>query len=700
MIKSVLPLLAIFLSIFSQAQISYPSTKKDSHADNYHGTIVQDPYRWLENDTSAETKAWVTDQNRVTNEYLEAIPFREKLRNRISQLYNYPRYSAPFRRGEYFYYFKNNGLQNQSVLYRQKGLNGKEETVIDPNTLSAEGTTQLADFTLSKNGRYAAWGISRAGSDWQTFYVKDMTTMKDLADSLNWVKVSDIAWQGNGFYYSRYPAPEAGKELSSKNENHQVWYHKVGTSQKSDKLIYQDSINLQRFHTVYTDEEEKYLFLSISDKGKGFRGNALYFMKLDGSSKTFTPFIKDVGQYLYGVVGLTKDNKFLLETNDHAKNKKIVLADPRQHLADHWKIIIPEKSEPLESADMAGGRIFTRYLKDVTSRVFIYDANGKKLNEVNLPGLGSASGFEGSKDDKFVFYAFTSFNFPTTVYRYDIATGKSTVFRKPGISFNPDDYITTQEFYKSKDGTSVPMFIVHKKGITKNSNNPTILYGYGGFNITISPSFSTTLIPFLEEGGIFAVASLRGGSEYGEKWHEAGMLEKKQTVFDDFIAAAEYLITSGYTSNNKLAIRGGSNGGLLVGAVANQRPDLFKVAVPEVGVMDMLRFHKFTIGWNWIAEYGSSDNAKDFQYLYAYSPLHNIKSGANYPATMVVTADHDDRVVPAHSFKYVATLQAKYKGSNPVLIRIDTNSGHGSSSIKKNIDLATDIYSFILFNLQ
>lgn len=700
MLKSVLPLLTLALTTFAQAQISYPETKRESQSDNYHGTIVEDPYRWLENDTSAETKAWVIEQNNVTNKYLDAIPSREKLRKRMSDLYNYARYSTPFRKGDYFYYYKNNGLQNQSVLYRQKGLDGNEETVIDPNTLSKEGTTQLAEFALSKNGKYAAWGISRAGSDWQTFYVKDMTHMKDLQDSLNWVKVSDIAWDKNGFYYSRYPEPGAGKELSSKNENHQVWYHAVGTNQDKDRLIYEDTLNPQRFHTVYADEDEQFLFLTISDRGKGLRGNALYFMDMRSSNKTFKPLVKDVGEYLYGFVGIGNDGKFLIETNHEAKNKKIVLVDPASPGADNWKEIIPEKPEPLESADMAGGKIFTRYLKDVASRVYVYNTDGKKTGEIKLPGLGTASGFKGQKDDKFVFYAFTSFNFPTTIYRYDIATGKSTFFRKPEVLFNSEDYTTTQQFYKSKDGTRIPMFLVHKKGIVKNSNNPTLLYGYGGFNITIPPTFITTLIPFLEEGGIYAVASLRGGSEYGEKWHEAGMLEKKQNVFDDFIAAAEYLIKSKYTSSSKLAIRGGSNGGLLVGAVMNQRPDLFKVAIPEVGVMDMLRFQKFTIGWNWISEYGSSDKEQDFKYLYAYSPLHNIKGGLNYPATLIVTADHDDRVVPAHSFKYAATMQANYKGTNPVLIRIETNSGHGSSSIKKNIDLAADIYSFILFNLK
>lgn len=697
MIKYVCFLILTVLTLSVNAQLSYPSTKKISHTDDYHGTSVEDPYRWLENDTSQETKEWVIAENKVTAAFLQQIPFREKMKNRIAELYNYPRYSAPFRRGEYFYFFKNDGLQNQAVLYRQKGLNGKAELVIDPNTLSKDGTTQLADFVLSKDGKYAAWGISRGGSDWQTFYIKDMTTMKDLPDSLNWVKVSEIGWQKNGFYYSRYPTPETGKELSSKNENHQVWYHTVGTSQAADRLVYEDPANLQRFHSVYTDEDERYAFLTISDRGKGFLGNALYYMDSKADAR-FKPIVKEVGKFTYGIVDVTPDNKFLIETNDNADNKKVILIDPA-NIEGEWKTIIAEKPEQLQSANTAGGKLFVRYMKDVTSKVFVYSMTGKLLGEAALPGPGNATGFSGLKDDKFVFYTFTSFNFPPTVYRYDIATGKSSVFRKPEILFNPEDYITTQKFYTSKDGTKVPMFIVHKKGLALNSENPTILYGYGGFNIALAPSFNTSLIAFLEQGGVYALANLRGGSEYGEKWHKAGMLEKKQNVFDDFISAAQYLIANKYTSSKKLAVRGGSNGGLLVGAVINQRPDLFKVAIPEVGVMDMLRFHKFTIGWNWIAEYGSSERENDFKFLYAYSPIHNIKEGVNYPATMIVTADHDDRVVPAHSFKYAATLQEKYKGKNPVLIRIDTNSGHGASNVMKNIELAADIYSFTLYNM-
>jgi prolyl oligopeptidase len=700
MIKYTLTLLILTMSCISKAQLSYPATKKVSQSDNYHGTTVADPYRWLEDDKSAETKEWVTAENKITSAYLSAIPIREKIKKRIGELYNYERYNVPFRNNQYLYYFKNNGLQNQSVLYRQKGLDGKQELVIDPNSLSPDGTTKLAEFSLSKDGKYAVWGISKGGSDWQTFYVRDMTTMKDLTDSIEWIKFSDVSWVGKGFYYSRYPDPGNASELSSKNENHQVWYHAIGTSQAEDKLIYEDRANLQRFHTTKTDENEKYLFLKVDDRGKGFDGNALFYTDITSADKKFQPIVKEVGNYSYEIIEVTPDNKFLVITNHDAPNKKLMLIDPVKPGMENWKTLIPEQKETLVKVEFAGGKLFAVYLKDVTTKVIIYNLDGKKTGEVNLPGPGTADGFNGLKDSKYVFYAFTSFTFPTNIYRYDIATGKSILFKKPNVSFNSEDYITKQEFYPSKDGTKIPMFITYKKGLTLNGKNPTLLYAYGGFNVILSPGFSPSVIPFLEQGGVYAFANLRGGGEYGEKWHEAGMFGKKQNVFDDFIAAAEYLISKKYTSSDKLAIRGGSNGGTLIGAVINQRPELFKVAIPEVGVMDMLRFQKFTIGWNWIAEYGSSEKADDFKFLYAYSPLHNIKPGLNYPATLVVTADHDDRVVPAHSFKYAATLQEMYKGKNPVLIRIDTNSGHGASNVKKNIELAADIFSFILFNLN
>ncbi len=691
-------LMLLFLLPFNlSAQLQYPSTKKTDQVDDYNGTRVTDPYRWLENDTSAETKAWVAEENKVTFGYLSQIPFRKEWQKRIEEVYNYPKYSAPFRNGENYFFYKNDGLQNQSVLYMQKGLDGKAEVVIDPNKLSTDGTTSLSTFAVSKNGNYAGYGLSKGGSDWQTYYVRDMKTGKDLSDELKWVKVSNIAWQGDGFYYSKYPTPEKGKELSTKNENHQVYYHKVGTSQEQDQLIYEDKSNPQRFHIPLTSEDEKYALLIISDRGKGFQGNALWYIDKPGGQ--LKPLIKDVSEYSYNFVDNIGD-KFLIRTNKGAKNYRLVLIDPKDPSESNWKEFVPEKSEPMQGVGTAGGRVFVNYLKDVSSRIQVYDENGKLEREVKLPGLGTAGGFGGWRDDKFIFFTFNSFNYPPTIFRYEINSGKTTVFRQPNIAaFNPSDYETKQVFYPSKDGTKVPMFIVHKKGIKLNGSNPTILYGYGGFNISSLPGFNATLLPWLEQGGVYALANLRGGAEYGEKWHEAGMRMNKQNVFDDFIAAGEYLVKNKYTSKDYLAIRGGSNGGLLVGAVMNQRPDLFKVAIPQVGVMDMLRFHKFTIGWNWIAEYGSSENADDFKNLYAYSPLHNIKPGVNYPATLITTADHDDRVVPAHSFKYAATLQEMYKGNNPVLIRIETNSGHGASNVTKNIEVLSDIYSFIFYNM-
>jgi prolyl oligopeptidase len=688
----------VFSVFFTFSQISYPETKKVDHTDDYHGKVVADPFRWLEDDTSAETKKWVVAQNEVTDGYFSKIPYREQLKKRLEEVYNYPKYTAPFRKGAYFYFYKNNGLQNQSVLFRQKGLNGKAELVMDINKISPDGTTRLTSFSLSKDGKYAVWAISKGGSDWQTYYVRDMQTGKDMADSLLWVKVSGIGWQGNGFYYSRYPAPEKGKELSSKNENHQVWFHKIGNTQEQDELIYEDKSNPQRFNIVYTSEDERFIFLTQSDRGKGLDGNALFYRDTKTGDKAFKPVVGEIGKYSYSIVD-NDAGTFLMQTNDGAANQKVVAVDPIKPARENWQVIIPEKPEPLQSTSSSGGKLYARYLKDVTSRVYEYDYKGKLLKEVTLPALGSVGGFGGDRDDTFTFYTFTSFIFPPTIYRYDIATGKSTIFRKPEVTFNPEDYETKQVFYPSKDGTKIPMFIIYKKGLKLNSENPTLLYGYGGFNISLLPGFSATLIPWLEQGGVYAQANLRGGAEYGEKWHQAGMRFNKQNVFDDFIAAGEYLINNKYTSQQRLAIRGGSNGGLLVGAVLNQRPDLFKVAIPQVGVMDMLRFHKFTIGWNWIADYGSSDSAADFKNLYAYSPLHNIKDGIKYPATLITTADHDDRVVPAHSFKYAATLQEKQKGEAPVLIRIDTNSGHGSSNTAKAIELTADIYSFIFYNM-
>ena len=685
----------------TEAQLQYPVTKKVDQSDDYFGTKVADPYRWLEDDKSAETKEWVTAENIVTQAYLAKIPYRKNFQNAIEKVFNYPKYSAPFRKGEWFYFYKNDGLQNQSVLYRQKGLNGVVEEVLDPNKLSPDGTTRLQLFSLSKDGNYAAVGLSKGGSDWQTFYVRDMKTGNNLADELEWVKISGAAWKGNGFYYSRYPAPENGTSgLSAKNENHQVYYHKIGTLQTEDVLVYENKENPQRFNTAGTSEDERFLFLNISDRGKGLDGNAIYFKDLTAAADTiFKPLVKEISNDNYGVIDNT-DDQFLLQTNAGAPNSKVIAVNIKNPDLSKAQIIIPEKAEPLQGASTAGGKLFVDYLKDVTTRTYVYDLKGTLLKEVKYPGLGNGGGLGGYKDDKFVFYVFTSFTVPPTIYKYDIASGTSSVFRQPEVSFTPADYETKQVFYTSKDGTKIPMFIITKKGLQLDGNNVTLLYGYGGFNINLEPGFSATLLPFLNAGGVYAQANLRGGGEYGEKWHQAGMLLNKQNVFDDFIAAGEYLIAQKYTSKEKLAIRGGSNGGLLVGAVTNQRPDLFKVAIAQVGVMDMLRFHKFTIGWNWIADYGSSEkDVANFKNLYAFSPLHNLKQDVNYPAVLITTADHDDRVVPAHSFKYAATLQEKYKGTNPVLIRIDTNSGHGASNTKKNIETLADIYSFIFYNM-
>ena len=685
----------------SEAQLPYPATRKTDTIDTYFGHTVADPYRWLEDDKSAETRAWVTAENAVTQNYLQQIPYRAKFQSAIEKVFNYPKFSAPFRKGDWFYFYKNDGLQNQSVLYRQKGLTGEPEIVIDPNKLSPDGTTRLQLFTLSKDGKYAVVGLSKGGSDWETYYVRDNTTGQNLADEIKWVKISGAAWKGNGFYYSRYPEPAGGaSDLSAKNENHQVYYHTVGTPQTADVLVYENKENPQRFNIASTSEDERFLFLNISDRGKGLDGNAIYFKDLNNSAdKDFKPLIKEISNDVFTVVDHTEDY-FIIQTNAGAPNSKIISLNINEPNLVNANLLIAEKSEPLKSASTAGGKLFVSYLKDVTTRTFVYNLKGKLLSEVHYPGLGNGSEIAGEKDDKIAFYVFTSFTVPPTIYKYDIASGVSTIFRKPEVSFNTEDYETKQVFYPSKDGTKIPMFIIYKKGLQLNGDNVTLLYGYGGFNVTLEPAFSATLLPFLNAGGVYAQANLRGGGEYGEKWHQAGMLLNKQNVFDDFIAAGEYLVAQKYTSPKKLAARGGSNGGLLVGAVINQRPDLFRVAIPQVGVMDMLRFHKFTIGWNWIADYGSSEKDEvNFKNLYAYSPLHNIKAGLSYPATLVTTADHDDRVVPAHSFKYMATLQEKYKGSNPVLIRIDTNSGHGASNTKKNIETLADIYSFIFYNI-
>lgn len=679
-------------------KLQYPQTKRADQMDTYFGTRVPDPYRWLEDDNSAETTKWVTEENKVTFGYLEKIPYRLSVKARLEKLYNYPRYGAPFRNGENFFFSKNDGLQNQGVYYMQKGLEGKTDVLIDPNKFSADGTSQLGAFALSRDGQYLAYGISTGGSDWREVHVMEVTSKKVLPDVLNWVKVSGLAWQGNGFYYSRYDAPKQGKELTSENDDHKVYFHHVGSTQSQDELVYQDKANPQRFHTVDTTEDERFAILDISDRGKGKDGNAL-FIRDSKNPGPWTPLIPDITNDIYNPIDNAGD-KILVQTNRNAPNWRVVLIDPKNPAEKNWVDVIPEKTDPIDNVGTAGGKLFVTYLKDVTTRAYVYDIKGKLENEITLPGPGTATGFRGKADDKFFFYTFVSFNFPSSIYKYDIASRTSTLYRSPEIpGFKTADYETKQVFFTSKDGTRVPMFVVYKKGLKLDGNNPTLLYGYGGFNVTTSPAFSSLRIALLEQGVVYASANIRGGAEYGEKWHQAGMKLKKQNVFDDFIAAAEYLINNKYTSPQKLAIQGASNGGLLVGAVANQRPELFKVVVQQAGVMDMLRFQKFTIGWNWVADYGSSDNEAEFKVLRAYSPIHNIREGGKYPATLITTADHDDRVVPAHSFKYAAALQHGQAGDNPILIRIDTNSGHGASSTTKSIEQSADIYSFILQNL-
>ncbi len=676
--------------------LAYPVTRKVDTVDDYHGKKIADPYRWLEDDHSADTKAWVDAENKVTQAYLATIPFRGKVRQRLEELWNYPRYSSPFREGKYYYFYKNDGLQNQAVLYRQLGLNGAPEVFIDPNKLSDKGTAALGSLTFSKDGKYAAYLVAKAGSDWQEGFVMDVATKKVLSDKLDWIKFSGLSWRGNGFYYSRYDAPDEKSKLSKKNEFHKVYYHKVGTTQDQDQLIYVDKEHPLRNAGVGVTEDERFLILSISE---GTSGKELWFRDLKDPKQTDFKLLVKGFDHDPSVIENAGD-QLLVRTNHDAPNFKVVLIDPKNPAKENWKTIIPEQREVLLSVGTAGGKMFASYLKDASTRIMQYSFGGKPERNIDLPGIGTVSGLGGKKEDKTLFYSYTSYVAPPSIYKYDIGTGKSELFRKTEAKFDPAAYETRQVFFTSKDGTRVPMFISCKKGLKLNGQNPLLIYGYGGFNIPMTPGFSVANLPFMEQGGVFVVVNLRGGNEYGEVWHKAGMLQNKQNVFDDFIGAAEFLIREKYTNPEKIAIRGGSNGGLLIGAVMTQRPDLFKVALPAVGVMDMLRFQKFTIGWAWVVEYGSSEKADQFNYLIKYSPLHNLKKGTAYPATLVTTADHDDRVVPAHSFKFAATLQEANAGPNPVLIRVETQAGHGAGKpTSKQIDEAADIWSFTMYNL-
>ena len=690
---------ALFGSALPAQQLTYPRTTRVDHADDYFGTRVADPYRWLEDDTAAAVRRWVESQNEVTFAYLAKIPFRGELRRRLEQLYNYERYSAPSRTGPYYVFSKNDGLQNQSVLYIQRGLEGTPEVLIDPNALSSDGTVRLGASALSKDGRYFGYGLSSGGSDWQEYRVMETATRKPLPERLRWIKVSGLSWYRDGFFYSRYPAPaDTGKALSGSNEHHRVYYHRLGTAQERDELVFEDAAHPKRFHTVRVTDDERYLVLSVSDRSAaGNDGNAIWVRDLAAGERGFRPVITTFKDS-YSVLDNVGD-RLLVMTNRGAPNWRVVEIDPARPEEASWRTILPERAEPLVSASSAGGKLFAVHSRDVIHRAAVYDLDGKLEREIALPTLGRVSGFGGRKDDREVFYTFVSFTYPPTIFRYDIATGTSTVFRRTEVPFDPDQFETRQVFYPSKDGTRIPMFLVHKKGLELDGRRPTLLYAYGGFNITQGPGFNPLQVALLEQGGVYALANLRGGGEYGEAWHRAGMLLEKQNVFDDFIAAAEWLQANRYTSREHCALQGGSNGGLLVGAVMTQRPELCRVALPAVGVMDMLRYHKFTIGWNWAAEYGSSDDSTHFRNLLSYSPLHNLKAGVSYPATLVTTADHDDRVVPAHSFKFAATLQEKHRGANPVLIRIETRSGHGAVSTAKRLDETADLYAFFWQNV-
>ena len=680
----------------SNTNMNYPKTQKIDQIDEYFGIKVPDPYRWLEQSDSAAVKDWVKDQNKVTFNYLEQITAREHIKNRLTKLWNYEKYSAPFKEGDYYYFYKNDGLQNQYVLYRQKSLDAEAEVFLDPNKFSEDGTISLAGTSFSQDGKLFAYSISRGGSDWREIYVMDVATKELLPDVVKDVKFTGISWRGKqGFYYSKYDKPEDGKELTAKTQYHKLFFHKLGSKQTEDKLIFGGEKTPRRYIGSYLTEDERFLVITAATSTSG---NELYIKDLEQPGSQIVQIVGNFDNDHYVVAN--QGNRLLIETNYQAPNNRLVETTIENPKPETWKDVIPETENVLSSAT-AGGKIFAEYMIDAKNVVKQYDIQGKFEKEVPLPGLGSVGGFRGKQNATELFYSFTSFTYPTSIFRYDIATGKSTLFKKPDIDINPEDYETKQVFYKSKDGTKVPMFIVYKKGIELNGLNPTYLYAYGGFNVSLTPGFSISRMILLENGGIYAQPNIRGGGEYGEKWHKAGTKMQKQNVFDDFIAAAEYLIENKYTSSEYLGIAGGSNGGLLVGATMTQRPDLMKVAFPAVGVMDMLRYHKFTAGAGWASDYGTADDSKEmFEYLHNYSPVHNLKEGVSYPSTMVTTSDHDDRVVPGHSFKFAATLQEKHTGKNPVLIRIENKAGHGAGTpTSKIIERSADTWGFFFHEM-
>jgi prolyl oligopeptidase len=689
--------LQISAQIMTKNAPIYPVSRQDpSVSDDYHGTKVSDPYRWLEDDNAAETKDWVKKQNEVTFSYLEKIPFREAIKSKMTKLWDFEKFGSPFKEGGKYYFYRNSGLQNQAVLYVQNDLNATPSVFLDPNTLSKEGTVALGTMSFNKTGNLAAYQLAKAGSDWQTIYVKDAVTGKTLADKVEWVKFSGISWAGDGFFYSRYPEPTKGDELKGASEFQSVYFHKIGTLQSEDKLIYEDKNHAKRgFGAGVTDDER---FLQVTP-WEGTSGNMLIVKDIKNNGE----FITLVDNFKNDWNVIENDGDWLLvQTNYNAPNSRVIAINITKPEEKDWKDTIPEnKTDVLQSCSIIGGKLAANYLHDVSSSIRFHDLSGKFLNELTLPGIGTVGGLTGKKNENESFYSFSSFTRPTTIYKLDVTTMQSTLFKEPKMAFDPNQYETKQLWYKSKDGTKVPMFVTMKKGTKLNGKNPTLLYGYGGFNIGVLPQFSVTRAALLDMGGIYVVANIRGGGEFGEDWHKAGTKERKQNVFDDFIGAAEFLIQKKYTSKDFLAIQGGSNGGLLVGACMTQRPDLFRVALPAVGVLDMLRYDKFTIGRAWGTDYGLSENATDFSYLYKYSPLHNIKKGVKYPATMVTTGDHDDRVVPAHSFKFAAALQAAQTGEKPALIRIETAAGHGAGKpTAKVIQEAADIMAFMFYNMN
>jgi len=682
----------------SNLPLSYPPSPAIDQVDEYHGVKVADPYRWLEDPDSEESRAWIEAQNQVTFGYLEQIGVRDRIKNRLTELWDYEKYSTPFRRGDRYFYFKNDGLQNQSVLYTLPNLEAEPRELLDPNRLSSDGTIALAGLALSEDAKLLAYGLSTSGSDWQEWKVRDVESGEDLTDHVGWVKFSGAAWthDGKGFFYSRFDQPHESTKLEDTNYFQKLYYHRIGTPQSEDVLIYDRPDQKEWMFGASVTDDGRYLIIDVSQSTD--RRNLVFYKDLTDPNSKIVELIPTFAAS-FGLID-NEGTTFWFQTDYEAPKGRVVAIDIAQSTED-WRSrlqpVIPEAEETLEDVSLFGNCFLATYLKDAHTQVKLFDLTGAPAGEVALPGVGSAGGFGGKRTDTETFYSFTSFTTPTTIYRYDLTTGESSLFRQPQVDFNPADYETKQVFYTSRDGTPVPMFITHKKGLTLDGSNPTYLYGYGGFAIPITPAFSPSNLVWMELGGVYAVANLRGGGEYGEKWHQAGTKLNKQNVFDDFIAAAEWLIAAGYTSPQKLAIGGGSNGGLLVGACMTQRPDLFAAALPAVGVLDMLRFHLFTIGWAWCSDYGSPDNPEEFQALYAYSPLHNLKPGTAYPATLIITADHDDRVVPAHSFKFAAALQAAHQGDAPVLIRIETKAGHGAGKpTAKVIEEASDRWGFLV----